>query len=173
MNGFQGGFARVNVEHCFQNLYRPLNARLSARTVTLYGYSIRKYGQYLARVPTLADFDNLTVGRYLQSLIESGLAISSVNKERRQLLALWRAARDEGLLLKGPRLKPLPEPDRIPRALSVDQLIAVRKATCTMPGLICAIPSTTFCRNRTWTIEPVILSQVASQGSPDKSCQPA
>jgi integrase len=64
----------------------------------------------------------------MRSFVDGGLSVYSANKERSQLLALARSARDDGLVDRVPRVKALPQPERIPTALKVEQVEQLRMA---------------------------------------------
>jgi len=99
------------------NFYFPFRPATSPRTIKLYRHSVRKFGQFCGRSPTLADLTNQNVGKYLAALLASGLRPATVEKERCQILAIWRDARMEGLVDRGPRIQKVKVPDPVPRSL--------------------------------------------------------
>lgn len=112
----------MTITKYLDDFYFPFRPSLSPRTKKLYRYTVRKFGQWLGHRPTIADLNNTTVGKYISALMEADYAPSSVDKERRQLVAIWRDAMIEGIVRKGPRIRPVKIPDPIPRALNVIEL---------------------------------------------------
>ena len=106
----------------FKLVYLPTRPDTRPRTIVLYGGSINKFKSYLGHEPTLGDLTNETVGKYLQALSLTELAVSTINKERAHLLALWNHARLIGAIAIGPMIKKLPAPRKIPKALTVAEL---------------------------------------------------
>ena len=80
----------MQIKTFFREHYLAIKPSTSARTVKLYSASIRKLLQYLGREPVLSDFTNEVIGKYLAALSRTKLAVATVNKERYQLLAMWR-----------------------------------------------------------------------------------
>jgi len=117
----------------FEREYRSYSPGLSARTVTLYRFTIRCFGRAIGKQPELQDLTRANVATYLRQLIDNNKAAATVNKERCQLLAIARFARDEGFLDRVPSIKPVPEPERVPVALTVEQVCSLKRATCILP----------------------------------------
>lgn len=83
----------VLVRDFYAEHYRPLKLRSrSANTRRLYEFSIRNFSRFLCREATLADFNDDTIGRLMGWMVERGRSPYTVNKERSQLLAIWRFA---------------------------------------------------------------------------------
>ena len=107
----------------YRDIYRPL--RLiggSQRTDVLYRYSIELFSSFLGRPAELTDLNDLTVGRHLQALIDEGRKRPGINKERAQLLALWRLAARKHLVSEFPEIKKIPEPETDARAWTMEEL---------------------------------------------------
>jgi integrase len=118
----------------FENEYRPLRlVGRSVRTLQLFRYTIKAFGLYLGREPTLGDLQDIVLSNYLQHMIDGKRARASVNKERRQLLALWNFAARRRYVTQFPEVRPVPEPERIPKAWSVEDLQKIAIA-CGMVG---------------------------------------
>lgn len=124
--------------------YFPFRPSTSPRTKKLYDYSVRKFGQYLRKSPTLADLTDTIVGNYIAHLISMKMALTSVDKERRQLLAIWRDARDQGMVDKGPRIQRLVIPEQIPKALTIKEVNRLRAALPLLRGKTGGIPNCDF-----------------------------
>jgi integrase len=118
----------------FETEYRPLRlVGRSVRTLQLFRYTIKAFGLYLSREPTLGDLQDIVLSNYLQHMIDGKRARASVNKERRQLLALWNFAARRRYVTQFPEVRPVPEPERIPKAWSVEELQRIAIA-CRMVG---------------------------------------
>jgi len=112
----------MTLTELFDNLYRPLRLRgRSPATARLYGWTIRAYGRYLGREPTLADLDELALARYLEARAVQVRPFTA-EKERTQLVALAGLAWERRLLDVKPNVPPGPIPDRVPEAWSLDEL---------------------------------------------------
>jgi integrase len=114
----------------FRREYLSYSPGLSPKTIKLYDCTIRAFSASLGRPALLEDITRENVAGYLRRLIELERRPATVNKERCQLLALARFARDEGLLAKVPNIKPVPEPERVPVSLTVEQVCRLKRATC-------------------------------------------
>jgi integrase len=125
----------------FETTYRPLRLRgRSPNTSRLYGCTIRAFGRWLGRDPTLDDLDELTISRYLEFRTSSRSPYTA-EKERTQLLSLARLAADRGLLRLRPCVPPAPLPDRIPTAYTVEQLSTLMRAAAETPGFVGPVPA--------------------------------
>lgn len=113
---------KMLLETFFERNYLEINHQLASRSITLYRYTIRKFGQHIGKPAELDDLTNANVASYMRSFIDAGLANETANKERSNLLALARAARDDGLIQKVPRVKPFARSGRIPTALHVAEV---------------------------------------------------
>lgn len=122
--------------------YRPLKLRSRAEnTRRLYEFSIRNFSRFLCRDATLEDFQDDTIGRLMGWMIERGKSPYSVNKERSQLLAIWRFACRKGFLKDWPDVEPEIQPTRVPKAWTDDQLAALFQACLETEGLIAGMPA--------------------------------
>jgi integrase len=123
----------------FENEYRPLRlVGRSQRTLVLFRYTLKQFGLYLGREPTLDDLQDLTLGNYLQYLIDLKRAKASVNKERRQLVAIWNFAARRRYVGQFPEIPPVPEPERIPKAWTTGDLQRIA-AACRTAGQFTAL----------------------------------
>jgi integrase len=131
----------------YRSYYEPLKLRSRSRnTRRLYETSIRSFQKFLARVPMLSDFTDEGVNRYLSWFRLLPRAPASVNKERNNLLAIWRFAARKRLVADWPDVDPEVEPKRIPQAWTQDQVARIFKAIETEPGLIASIPANDWWR---------------------------
>jgi len=129
----------------FELTYKPLKLRnRSANTSRLYAYSIRCFGKSLGRRATLADFTDEAVSDHLSNLNRLGRSPHSVEKERCQLLAVWRFACRKGFLTKWPDVQAERLPVRTPLAwLDVD-LAKLANVCADEPGRIGRVPASAW-----------------------------
>jgi len=111
-----------------------------------YATSVAKLEQYLGRAAVLSDLNNQTVGMFLGALIQLEQRASTIAKDRAQLLAFWRHACRLGLLVVGPLIQTMTQPERIPTALSIEQLKQLRRAIPLITGDIGGIPKACLLR---------------------------
>jgi integrase len=126
----------------FQNIYRPLRLlNRSKRTDQLFRYSIRLFGETLGRPATLDDLTDIAVSRHLQRLLEQNRKPAGVNKERRQLVALWNLAAKKRLVDQFPVLPTVREPEQLPKAWTVEEMWRLRMACNMQPGVYHGVPA--------------------------------
>ena len=114
--------------------YYPSQPGMTASTKKEYANSVNKLEHYLNRPPVLSDLNNQLIGSYLAALVQIGQSNSTIEKERRQLIAFWRHAHGVGLLVVGPLITPLKQPERIPTALTLEQLKQLRRTIPLIKG---------------------------------------
>lgn len=130
----------------------------SGRTATLYRYTIRLFSKYLGRDALLTDLEDLTISRYVAWLIEDGRAPAGVNKERRQLCSLWNAAAKRRLVDQFPDVPPVPQPQHVPKAWTIEELWRL-KISCNMQaGDYCGVPA-----NQWWVALHLLLWDTAER----------
>lgn len=126
----------------FQNVYRPLRLlNRSKRTVQLFQYTIRLFGESLGRPATIADLSDLVVANHLSRLLDAGRKPSGVNKERRQLVALWNLAAKKRLVDQFPVLPTVHEPEQLAKAWTMEELWRIRMSCNMQPGDYCGVPA--------------------------------
>ena len=126
----------------FQNIYRPLRLlNRSKRTDQLFRYSIRLFGETLGRPATLDDLTDIAVAQHLQRLLEQKRKPAGVNKERRQLVALWNLAAKKRLVDQFPVLPTVHEPEQMPKAWTTEELWRLRMSCNMQPGVYCGVPA--------------------------------
>lgn len=129
------------VRDFYANFYKPLKLRSrAANTRRLYEFSIRNFTRFLHREATLGDFSDDTLGRLMGWMIQRGRSPYTVNKERSQLLAIWRFACRKGFVSIWPDVDAEIQPERIPRAWTVNQLDRLFSACLETPGTFGAVP---------------------------------
>lgn len=128
----------------FESHYRPLRLRgRSPNTSRLYGCTLRAFGRWLGYPATVDDLTDLTISRYL----EDRAAIRSpftAEKERTQLLSLWRFAADRGIVRDRPEVPPSILPERTVEAWSPDQMRSLLRAAAATRGMVGAVPAGAF-----------------------------
>lgn len=126
----------------FDRVYCPLRLlNRSQRTKVLFRYSIRLFERTLGRPAELSDLNDLEVARHLERLVEERRSPAGVNKERRQLVALWNLAARKRLVEDFPSVATVREPERLPEAWSLDELWRLRISCNMEPGTIAGIPA--------------------------------
>ena len=131
----------------FDEQYLSHKPSTSERTVKLYYYSLRKFSLWLGEPAQLHHLTNKTVGLYLRSLLtESELQPTTVDKERRQLVAIWRLAHTLGLTKLGPTIAPIKIPEKIPTALTVSELHQLTLTFDSLQGETGGIPNSKLVR---------------------------
>jgi integrase len=131
----------------FYDLYRP--QRLlgkSENTTRLYLISIRNFGRTLATEPTLADLTDLNLIRHIQRMRDIGRSPATCNKDRNQILTLWRHAHRIGLVANYPNVPQLIEPIRTPEAWLAADLVKLFDAIDKQPGHFGRVPRSLWWR---------------------------
>ncbi len=133
------------LQEFFDSIYVPLKLRgRSQETVRLYRLSLRSLEKTLCRPATLEDLTDLTLARHLSRVSAAGRAAATVNKDRAQLLAIWRFACQRGYLTIWPNVPAEIEPKRTPQAWLPEELASIEKAIRTEDGYIGQIPARIF-----------------------------
>lgn len=86
----------------------------SENTLRLYRHTIRNFGKTLGREPTINDLDGDTVEEHLWRVVKRGRSPATANKDRSQIIALWRWAAEQGLVKTFPSVQAIPEPEQVP-----------------------------------------------------------
>lgn len=103
--------------------YAPLKS-IDDRTIELYGYTIRKFSEFLGHQATLADFDELSVARFLAKRVRER-APATAAKDRAQLRALWEFAARRKLVDTWPTIQRVNVPERTPEAWLTDEMTKI------------------------------------------------
>lgn len=118
----------------FDAIYRP--QRLlgkSSETTRLYKISIRKFSRIVKTDPTLDHLTDTNLIAMMQHALDHGRSPATANKDRNQLLTLWRHAHRLGMVDRWPNVPALTEPQRTPEAWLADDLTmlmaAIRRQT--------------------------------------------
>lgn len=137
----------MNLIEFFEDTFCPLRLRgRSENTRRLYRCTLRTFKKFLKnREPTLDDLDDLVVSRFLEHRA-SKRSLFTAEKERTQLLSLWRFANDRGLVARRPCVPPTPLPERIPEAWTIEQVRGLSRAAGEEKGMIGKVPASLFFR---------------------------
>lgn len=129
------------LEKFFDEHYRPRRLlNKSPETTRLYRFSIRSFGKTLERPAKLVDLMHGNVVAHMQRVIDNGRSPATANKDRAQLLALWRFAFRLKMHDTWPDVEELKEPERVPRAWLREEVAQLLAAARAMPGDFCEIP---------------------------------
>lgn len=113
----------MRISDFFENHYRVKRLRGRApNTLRLYRRSIRLMDATLMRPATLEDFNDDNIALVMQSVLDRGGSPFTANKERSQLLAIWRFAAQLKKVDTWPTIQAEREPERVPVAWLADDV---------------------------------------------------
>jgi len=123
-------------------IYRRKQLRFkSENTVRLYRHTLRSFSLTIGRTPTIADLDSDIIELHMERIIRKGGSPASANKDRGQLLALWRFAAAKRIVEQWPTIAIMKEPEIVPMGWlageATDLLAACNKA----PGHVANVPA--------------------------------
>jgi integrase len=129
----------------FETVYRPEKLfGKSENTVRLYRLSICAYEKTLGKRAELSDLTTTNLLRHMQARLDGlhrGKSRGTANKDRAQILAIWRYAIYSGHKLDFPKVPELIEPERVPRAWLREDLDKLFAAIDKMPGELSGVPT--------------------------------
>lgn len=136
---------QMSLDDFYRRIFEPLKLRSrSARTRDLYGISLRHLRTFLKRVPTLDDLNDDTVSAYLGWFRQQGRAAASVNKERNNVLAMWRFAARKRLVDRWPDVDPEIEPERVPNAWTEADVFKLFDYVRKLEGFVGFVPESSW-----------------------------
>lgn len=148
----------MRLSEFFADYYKPLRLRGgSQNTARLYANTIRQFSKFLGRDATLEDLTDLSVSRYLDNRCENR-ALHTADKERNQLLAMWRCAADRRMIEMRPTVPTSRIPFRVPTAWSIDELKRLVAVAKVESGMVGDVPARIF-----WTALIQVLWQSAER----------
>lgn len=103
-----------------RDYYAPLTG-VSDRTITLYGYTLRAWGDSLGRPPETADLEELAVARFLAHRVRT-MSAATAAKDRAQIAAIWGFCSRRKLCDTWPQTPRIIVPERIPEAWLADEM---------------------------------------------------
>lgn len=114
----------MKLEELFERHYVPRRLRgKSPETSRLYRISIRNFSKTLGRAPLVTDLTNDNVSWHMGRMMVDGRSKATANKDRSQLLALWRFAVRHGMHNLWPEVPAEVEPVREPRAWMLSDIL--------------------------------------------------
>lgn len=94
----------------------------SENTVRLYRHTIRAFSRFLKRDATIDDLETETIEDHMWAIIKRGGSPASANKDRSQLICLWKWAAEKRIVDTFPDVQPMKEPDRVPMGWLPEEL---------------------------------------------------
>jgi integrase len=135
------------LESFYSECYSPQCLRSRSKdTKRLYLTSIANFGRFLERRPVLADLNDATVNRYLDYFRQLPRSPYTTNKERSNLLAMWRFACRKGHLEEWPDVEAEPQPERIPQAWTDAEVFRIFAALAALKGDVAGLPASDWWR---------------------------
>jgi site-specific recombinase XerD len=110
----------MSLRSLLRDYYAPLKG-ICDRTIELYQFTIDAYGELLGREPTIDDFDELSVARFLAHRVRTRSAATAA-KDRSQIRALWEWASRRKLVDTWPTIPLIRVPERVPEAWMTDEM---------------------------------------------------
>lgn len=134
----------MQITEFFEGNYRLRRLRgKSPHTVRLYRSSLRLLNKVFGRAAELSDFNDDTISAVMQHVIDRGGSPATANKERSQLLAIWRYACQLGLIEKWP-VTAEKEPERSPKAWLAEDVAKLLTTIQDLEGTIGNAPASTW-----------------------------
>jgi len=131
----------------FKNHYRP--KRLfgkSENTTRLYLVSIRNFGRTLGRDAMLGDLTDANVMRHMEAMVSRGRSKATANKDRAQILTMWRYAFIKKMASRSPDVQAYPEPERVPVAWMPEEVNRILDSIDATTGDYCGCPRSLWWR---------------------------
>jgi integrase len=100
----------------------------SENTFRLYRHTIRSFGKFLRREPTIEDLDSDLIEDHMWRVVKSGRSIATANKDRSQLICLWNYAARKRIVETHPDVPQIQEPERVPMAWMPDEVDRILSA---------------------------------------------
>ena len=122
-----------------RDFYAPLTA-ISDRTITLYDYTLRAWGEMLGRPAETTDLDELAVARFLAWRVRKWAAATAA-KDRAQIHAIWGFCAKRKLCDTWPLVHRVNVPERIPEAWLTEEMQMIMSAAAAEPGRIGGFPA--------------------------------
>lgn len=121
----------------FDGIYMPLKLRgKSKETVRLYRLSLRSFDKTLGRQAKMEDLTDFNLARHLTRLNNNGRAAATINKDRAQILAIWRFACQRNYMQIWPNVPQEIEPKRTPMAWLPEELEKLQRAIMLEEGCV-------------------------------------
>lgn len=124
--------------------YAPLRG-IDQRTVEIYGFTIKAFGEFIGRTPTVDDLEELQIAKFLSHRLRTR-AVGTAAKDRCQLRALSEFAFRRGLLKAWPQIRTIRVPERVPQAWLIDEFRRLLAACDGEVGEIAGVPASRWWR---------------------------
>lgn len=118
----------------------------SARTLTLYEYSIKSFGISLGRDATVEDFTDDNLETHMWRVVNEGKSRATANKDYYQLVAMWRFAHRNRLIDAWPNVRKIPEPERVPVGWLPEELNKIFSSIAREEGHVAYVPASLWWR---------------------------
>lgn len=132
----------MTVRDFYKNIFCLMFLRArSPRTKYLYVSTINSFEKFLERKALVSDFNDVTVNKYLTWHRERGHTPATCNKERHNILAMWRFAYRKKILEDWPDVRSEPVPKRTPLAWTQKEIESLFMACRMLDGDYGTIPA--------------------------------
>lgn len=132
----------MGLSEFFERHYQPKRLRGALpQTINQFRCTLRAFDRHLVRPATLDDLSDETVTDFLWARINAGKTLETAIKNAKNLLALWRLAHRRKLVQNWPEGELPVRPERIPRALTEDELQRLFSVVLSLEGEIGGIPA--------------------------------
>lgn len=137
----------MTLQEFYSTVFSPwfLRSR-SPRTKCLYETTIRNFRAFLKREPELSDLADLPVNSFLGWLKSRELSPFTINKERSNLLAIWRFAARKSYVKDWPDVPTESEPEQMPLAWQADEIQRLFAAADKAQGQLANVPASQWWR---------------------------
>ena len=130
------------IDHVMVHQYFPSRMKISNKKTELqYAFAVSRFARFLGRSATLEDLDDQTLGAFMRHMRDEGLAPQTINGYWAKLRAFWTWCAKRRMVEEFPTLDRMPEPAKIPRCWTKEELKKLFDATLKMPGEVAGIPA--------------------------------
>lgn len=137
----------MKLQDFFDTYYRP--QRLlgkSPNTTRLYKFSIRAFAKTVGTDPKLSHLTDDNLIEHMQRVVDAGRSPATANKDRDQLLTIWRHANRLGMVDNYPNCPRLKEPQRTPQAWLPEEFENLLATIETEDGYFDSVPRSLWWR---------------------------
>jgi integrase len=117
------------------DFYAPLTG-VSDRTITLYSYTLRAWGEVLGRPPETTDLEELSVARFLALRVRT-MSAATAAKDKAQVTAIWGFCARRKMCETWPQTPRIIVPERVPECWMTDELQRVLDSARQEPFSYC------------------------------------
>lgn len=112
----------------------------SENTLRLYRHTISSFGRSVGHDPTLDDLTDDVIEDHMWKIVERGCSPASANKDRSQLICLWRWAAEKRLIDRWPDVQSMKEPEIAPLGWMPDEIDSLLRAADRCTFMVGEIP---------------------------------